>query len=86
MITRFEPEPRATKPADFDGWLDELGLYTDVSGECGLVEVVMQYAPPECVRYLVAQQHLWQGLHARARYADTTRLMCGVYVGWERSR
>jgi len=86
MITRFEHELRATKPTDFDGWLDELGLYTDVSGECGLLEVVMQYAPPECVRYLVSRQDVWEGLLARARYADTCRMMFGVYVGWERSR
>lgn len=86
MITRFEPEPRAQLPADYAGWLEELGLYTDISGECGLLEVVMQYAPAECVKYLVAHQDVWEGLLARARYADRCRMTLGIYVGWERSR
>lgn len=86
MIQRFEPEDRATKPPDFDGWLEELQMLADCEGEAAALGVLMLYAPVECVRYLVSQQTLLHELLARGRYADRCRMTFGMAVGWEKSR
>jgi hypothetical protein len=74
-------EPLPAKPSAFDDWVEELGLFADCNGEEALWGVVMNYAPPECVRYLSWDQPCWTWLLTRARYADATRFTAGVRSG-----
>jgi len=80
-MQRFEAEPRARKPRDFDAWLAELQLFTDCNGEEAVIGVLMHYAPVDCMSYLVAQPALWDELLSRGRYADAQRFRDGVRVG-----
>ena len=80
-MRRFEAEPRAHRPRDFEVWLAELQLFADCNGEEAVIGVLMHYAPVECVRYLVALPTLWDELLARGRYADQVRFREGVRVG-----
>jgi len=79
-MRRFEAESRAVKPSEFDPWLEELGLVADCEGAWALVGMFW-HAPVECCRYLVAHQPLWEGLVARARFADAQRWHAGVWRG-----
>jgi len=80
-MSRFEAEPRATKPKDFDPWAVELGLYAECEGLQALLGIVTHYAPVECVRWLAVDQPLWAQLVARAREADRQRFSFGVAHG-----
>ena len=80
-MKHLESEPRAVKPADFDGWCDELGLFCDVEGFEALVGVLINFAPPECVRFIASQPALWMELLTRARHADMKRFQQGVQRG-----
>jgi hypothetical protein len=79
-MRRFEPEPRAVMPEDFGPWLGELALLADAEGAWALVGAWM-HAPRECCRYLVTVPGLWEGLIARAQYADQLRWAQGVRAG-----
>jgi hypothetical protein len=79
-MSRFEAEPRATKPTDFDPWLEELGLLADTEGAQALLGIIW-YAPVECLAYLVTVPGLWAGLLARSKYADLKRFYLGVAIG-----
>lgn len=80
-MRNLQPEPVPLKPMDFDVWLEDLGLFADCNGGEALIGVVMNYAPPEGVRYLAWDQRAWAALLARARYADATRFTAGVRSG-----
>ena len=80
MIRRFEMEPRPVKPIDFDQWLHEVGLVADCEGAWALVGTFW-WSPPECCRFLVSVPGLWEGLLARARYADTLRFTAAIVRG-----
>lgn len=79
-MRRFEAEPRAKKPADFDEWADELGLLADTEGAHALIGMLW-YAPPECIAYLMLEPGLWPGLLARGTFADMQRYVRGVMAG-----
>jgi hypothetical protein len=79
-MRRFEVEDRAPKPPEFDAFIEELGLIADCEGAWALVGMFW-HAPPECCKYLAAHQHVWEGLLARARFADARRYSEGVHVG-----
>jgi len=79
-MKRFECEERAVKPADFDGFLWELGLLADTAGAWALIGVFMSM-PTEVCRYLLTLPGMWEGLIARGRYADRIRYELGVRVG-----
>ena len=79
-MQRFEAEDRAVKPPDFDAFVDELGLVADCEGAWALVGMFW-HAPVECCRYLAAHPAIWEGLIARARYADLQRWATGVRLG-----
>ena len=80
-MQRFEFESRARMPPDFLDWYHEIGLLADAEGEAAMTGVIVQYAPPECVRYLGSHQPLWAELVARGRHADRCRFTFGVYAG-----
>lgn len=69
---RFEAEPRATKPADFDAWIVDLAEIADEEGVWLLIMAWM-YAPPECCAYLMRMPGLIESLIVRAQYTDQTR-------------
>lgn len=72
MPKRFETEPRAPMPKDFEPWLEELGLLADCEGFWPLM-IGWTYAPPECCQYLQTIPGAWALLCTRARYADSLR-------------
>jgi len=76
----LEPEPPAAIPDDFEAFVIELG---DVADELGVWALIGCYwrAPDEACRALVARPVIWQGLIARARYADRRRYESGVTIG-----
>jgi hypothetical protein len=76
----LEPEPPAPIPDDFEAFVEELGLVAD---ELGVWAVIGCYwrASDEACRALVARPVIWQGLIARARYADKRRFETGVTLG-----
>lgn len=77
----LEAEPAFTlKPYEFDGWMDELGDVADEAGAWALIGCFW-HASEECCRYLVANPTLWQGLLARAQFADKRRYESGVMLG-----
>jgi hypothetical protein len=80
MMPRFEPEPRAVKPPDFDAWLDELGLVADCEGEWALIGTLWR-SPRECCAYLATIPGMWASLLTRARYADFRRFYDAVWMG-----
>jgi hypothetical protein len=69
---RFEPEPRATKPDEFEEWMVELAEIADTEGTWTLVMSWM-YAPVECCAYLMRMPGVLEGLMLRARYTDRKR-------------
>jgi hypothetical protein len=69
---RFEAEPRATKPADFDEWIVDLAAIADEEGVWMLVMSWM-YAPPASCAYLMRMPGMLEGLMVRARYTDQKR-------------
>jgi hypothetical protein len=69
---RFEAEPRAAKPPEFDAWMDDLAEIADTEGTWTLIMAWM-YAPPECCAYLMRLPGLLEGLMLRARYTDQQR-------------
>jgi len=79
-MRRFEAEPRAVLPLDFDAWLHDLGDVADTCGAWALVGA-WRKAPTEYCRYLVTLPGLWEGLIARAQYADRVRYEAGVLTG-----
>ena len=70
MITRFEAEPRATKPQGFDAWLIEMGIVADCEGWWILVMAII-HAPVAHCQYLITIPGAWPELVARAHYADS---------------
>jgi len=68
----LEVEPPAPRPEEFEAFVDELGLLADCEGVWGLIGAFW-FVPAECGRYLAAQPAIWQGLMARARYADARK-------------
>jgi hypothetical protein len=80
-MQRFEPEPRAEMPPDFEGWIAELLLLADAEGEAATLGILLQYAPLECVSFLATVPALCAELISRARYADRCRFEFGVYAG-----
>lgn len=79
-MRRFEAEARPEKPADFDDFVEELGLVADCEGAWALVGAFW-FAPVECCRYLAAHPIVWEYLLARAHYADLRRWDAGVRFG-----
>jgi hypothetical protein len=69
MMSRFEAEPRATKPPQFEAWLAELEEIADSEG-VDLLCVAWLYSPVEPCDYLGRLPGLMQELLARARWAD----------------
>jgi len=69
---RFEAEPLATKPPEFDEWIAELA---EIADEEGLWTLVMSwlYAPAPCCAYLMRLPGKLEGLMLRARYTDQKR-------------
>jgi hypothetical protein len=72
MTKRFEAEPRAMKPAEFDEWVGDLAEIADTEGVWMLVMAWM-YAPPDCCMYLTRMTGMLEGLILRARYTDQKR-------------
>jgi len=79
-MRRFEAEPRAVLPLDFDAWLGGLGDIADTCGAWALIGA-WRKSPTEYCRYLVTIPGLWEGLIARGQYADRARYEAGVYRG-----
>ncbi len=79
-MRRFEHEPRALKPEGFDAWLEKVGDVADALGAWALIGA-WRNSPVECCRYLVTIPGLWDGLIARAQYADRRRYESGVLIG-----
>jgi hypothetical protein len=69
---RFEAEPLATKPAEFDEWIDDLAEIADQEGTWTLI-LSWMLAPSECCAYLMRLPGLLEGLMLRARYTDQKR-------------
>ena len=80
MMPRFEAEPRAQLPRDFDAWLQGLG---DVADTCGAWAVIGAWrkGPTEHCRYLVTLPGVWEQLIARGLYADRVRYEFGIANG-----
>ena len=76
----LEPEPAAPIPDDFECFIEELGSVADECGAWSLIGAFW-HAPDEACRALVARPVIWQGLIARARYADRRRYESGVTLG-----
>jgi len=79
-MKRFEAEPRALKPDGFDAWLSEVGDVADVLGAWALIGA-WRNAPTDYCRFLITIPGLWEGLIARAQYADRRRYESGVLIG-----
>ncbi len=79
-MRRFELEARAVKPPEFDAWLSEIGDVADVEGAWALIGA-WRNAPTDYCRFLITIPGLWEGLIARAQYADRRRYETGVQIG-----
>jgi len=79
-MRRFEPEPRAVRPPDYDAWLLGLGDIADTCGAWALIGA-WRKSPTDYCRYLVTQHYVWEELIARGQYADRVRYEAGVYRG-----
>jgi hypothetical protein len=79
MTRRFEAEPRAVKPNDYDGWFDEIGLLADSEGFWPLM-IGWNYAPIECCQFLQTVPGAWASLETRARFADTKHHRVSLWI------
>jgi hypothetical protein len=76
MMSRFEAEPRAGKPAEFDEWIGDLVEIARTEGVWLLIMAWM-YAPVECCKYLTRLPGVVEALIALAEHTDATRTAAG---------
>ena len=68
-MSRFEAEPRATRPTAYAGWQLELEQIADEEG-MDLFWCAWAYSPAECCRHLESLPGVLPQLIARAKWSD----------------